>query len=104
MLLYEFGITAIAPNSENLFVTDKQFAKLKSKFSKIVLFYDNDLPGIKNMNKIHKQYPELTTVFIPRKYAAKDISDFRKKYGKNKTQELINEALTYYGKKENWGI
>lgn len=97
MCLYEFGIPAIAPNSENLFITDKQYQKLKQKYRKIFLFYDNDLPGITNANKIRKQYPDLKVIFIPRKYDAKDISDFRKKYGKKKTKQLINSALEYYG-------
>ena len=30
--------------------------KLKKRFKKIVLFYDNDLPGIHNMNKFRKQF------------------------------------------------
>ena len=97
MCLYESGIPAIAPNSENLFITDKQYQKLKQKYRKIFLFYDNDLPGITNANKIRKQYPDLKVIFIPRKYDAKDISDFRKKYGKKKTRQLINSALEYYG-------
>lgn len=91
MTLYSLGITAIAPNSENLFVTENQFDKLKSKFKTIVLFYDNDLPGISNMNKIRKQF-DIKCLWIPCKYEAKDISDFYKKYGRNKTLQLINEA------------
>jgi DNA primase len=77
MCLYEYGIPAIAPNSENLFITDKQYQKLKQKYRKIFLFYDNDLPGITNANKIRKQYPDLKVIFIRRKYDAEDISDFR---------------------------
>ena len=46
MTLYEFGITAIAPNSENLFVTPAQYEKLKTKFKNILIVYDNDLAGI----------------------------------------------------------
>jgi hypothetical protein len=105
MCLYEFGVIAIAPCSENLFITPKQYEKLKEKFKHIILCYDNDLPGVQNMRKIHKQYPELKIVFIPRHFEAKDISDFRKKYGKNKTQELIDTAKEYYfGKETNRSI
>lgn len=95
MLLYELGITAIAPNSENLFVTDSQLDRLKQKFKNIVVGYDNDLPGIEGMNRIKRIHPELKFVFIPRKYEAKDISDFYKKYGKDKTLELINKAKEF---------
>ena len=96
MCLYEYGIPAIAPNSENLFVTDKQFEKLKKAFKHIILFYDNDCAGVTGMNKIRKQHPEVISMFIPRKYEAKDLSDFRKKYGVKKTQELINAAKQCY--------
>jgi len=35
MILYEYGIPAIAPISENLFMTKKQYEKLKEKFKNI---------------------------------------------------------------------
>ena len=38
MTLYGLGITAIAPNSENIFITEAQYANLKTKFKHIVLF------------------------------------------------------------------
>lgn len=98
MVLYEYGIPAIAPNSENLFVTENQYLRLKSKFKHILVLYDNDLAGIKGMNRIKKNYPEIKVAFIPRKYEAKDISDFRKRYGDKKTLQLINEAKNYYFK------
>lgn len=98
MVLYEFNIPAIAPNSETLFISDKQLEKLKSKFKNIIVFYDNDCAGISGMNKIKKNHKDLKYVFIPRKYEAKDISDFYKKYGKEKTQKLINSAIEYYVK------
>ena len=98
MTLYGLGITAIAPNSENLFITEAQYKKLKTKFKHIVLFYDNDLPGIQCMRRIKKAYPELAVMYIPRSYEAKDISDFRKKYGEEKTLKLIKQAKEYYFK------
>lgn len=98
MLLHEFNIPAIAPNSEVLFVTDAQLNKLKTKFKHIIVVYDNDFAGIENLSKIHKAHPELIVTFIPRKYEAKDISDFYKKYGKEKTQILINAAIERYVK------
>lgn len=92
MTLYSLGITAIAPNSENLFLTESQFNKLKTRFKHIVLFYDNDKAGIHNMNKFKK---EVDCVWIPRKYDVKDISDFYAKYGREETIKLIE-----YGKKK----
>lgn len=91
MCLYSLGVPALAPNSENLFLTQNQYDKLKKRFKKIVLFYDNDLAGVHNMNKFRKQF-DVYCRWIPRKYGAKDISDFYKMYGREKTIELIKSA------------
>lgn len=105
MTLYSCDkIPAIAPISENCFLTETQYAKLKSKFNKIILFYDNDLAGIENMNKIRKKFPDVHVLFIPRHYKAKDISDFYKMYGRTKTLELIEKAKNYVSEKENRSI
>lgn len=96
MLLYELGIPAIAPSSENSFITDIQYNKLKNKFKNILVLYDNDLPGIQGLKRIRKIYPDIKVSFIPRDYKAKDVSDFYKKYGKEKTLELINKAKKVY--------
>ena len=96
MCLYEFGIPAIAPNSENLFLTEAQYNRIRKKYNKCIVLYDNDLAGVSNMNKIRKQYSEISVAFIPRKYGAKDISDFRALYGKKRTIELLENAKNYY--------
>lgn len=93
MCLYSLGISAIAPNSENLFIADTILERLKSKFKYIIVLYDSDLPGIQNMCKIKKKRPELIYFYIPRHYNAKDISDFYKKYGKDKTLEFVKDNL-----------
>lgn len=96
MALYEFGISAIAPCSENLFVTKSQYESLKAHYKHIFLLYDNDLPGINAMRKIRKQFPEVTCLMLHRE-DAKDFSDYRKAFGYRKTLELINKAKEYYG-------
>lgn len=100
MVLYEYGITAIAPCSENVFVTDSQYEKLKTKFNRIYINYDNDEPGIKAMCKIKKQFRDLKVIFLPRHGGDKDISDFRKAHGDKRTRELINNVKNYYGKNQ----
>lgn len=90
-VLYGFGIPAVAPISENLFLTDSKYNKLKERFGKILLAYDNDIPGIHNMRMIRQKY-EVSPIWIPRHYKAKDISDFYALYGRDKTLELIEEA------------
>lgn len=93
MCLSSFGIPAIAPNSENLFISDKMLEDLKRRFKYIVVFYDNDIAGLRNMIKIRKKHPELYYFWIPRKYNAKDISDFYKEYKRCKTLEFIKESI-----------
>lgn len=94
-LLSTLGIPAVAPNSETQFVSDKLLDEFRERFKNIVLLYDSDLTGVKFMNKIRKQHPDLIVCMIPRKYGAKDISDFYQKYGKNKTIEGIKEYINY---------
>lgn len=90
MSLYEFGITAIAPNSENLFLTEAQYEKIKRRFKSIYLLYDKDLPGVKSANKIRKKFKDLTVLLMPK---VKDFTDYVKKYGLMKTFKLIEEWL-----------
>ena len=95
MLLSSLGIPAVAPNSETQFVSEKLLEELKERFKNIVLLYDSDLTGVRFMNKIRKQYHDLIVCMIPRKYEAKDISDFYQKYGRSKTIEVIKEYINY---------
>lgn len=95
MCLYSCGITACAPNSENLFIPDKVLEDLKNRFENIVVLYDNDRPGLYNMAKIRKEHPELTYVFIPKRYGSKDISDFYKDYGRKETLNLIKTFILW---------
>ena len=93
MALWAYKINAIAPTSENLFIPDKMLEELKTRFKRIVVFYDNDLPGVSGLNKIKKLHPELLYFFIPRKLGAKDFSDLRKKYGFHNTKKIITKFL-----------
>ena len=96
MCFHELGIPACAPNSENAFVSDSVLENLKARFKHIIVFYDNDIPGIHNMRKIKAVHPELTYFYIPRKYKVKDFSDFYKKYGRQETLATINKELKKY--------
>lgn len=100
MCLYSLGINAIAPNSENLFISDSVLEDLKKRFKYIVVFYDNDLPGLQNMQKIKNKHKELNYFYIPRHYKAKDISDFHKEYGRDKTLKFIKESILKFKKYE----
>lgn len=99
LCLYSCGITACAPNSENLFISDAMLEELKSRFENIVVFYDNDRPGLYNMAKIRREHPELVFVYIPKEYGSKDISDFYKDYGRKETLNLIKKFVLWLKEK-----
>lgn len=90
-----FGINAVAPNSETLFITDKQLEEFKSRFKHILVLYDNDRPGKHNLWKIRKDHPELNYFCMP-KALEKDFTDTIAKYGVEKMRELINEFKSSY--------
>ena len=88
MALHEFGITAVAPNSENIFLTEAQYKKLKLRFNVIYLLYDRDLPGVRSANKIRKKFPGIKVLLMPK---TKDFTDYVKKYGTLNTLNLIEQ-------------
>lgn len=96
MALWEFGIIAVAPNSENLFLTEKQYAKLKLNFKKVFLLYDLDLAGIKASKRIRKEFPDIQILFMPYKSKCKDFSDYVKKHKTTTVFKLIDKAKEYY--------
>ena len=95
MAMYEFGISAVSPNSETLFVDDKKLEEFKQRFKHILVIYDNDKPGLHNMWLIRKQYPELNYYFMPW-YLAKDFTDSIKLVGKENMKEYVDEFLKEY--------
>ena len=99
MCLYEYGIPAIAPCSENMFLTDSQYNKLKGRYEHIGLLWDIDLPGISAANKIRKKHPDINVMFLPIKGPDKDFSDYRHAHGHRKTIELIEQTKAYYEEK-----
>ena len=93
--LYEFGIPAVSPNSETLFIDDKKLEEFKKRFKHILVIYDNDRPGLHNMWLIRKQYPELNYYFLPW-YLSKDFTDSIKLVGVENMKEYVNEFMTNY--------
>lgn len=62
MTLYNLGIPAIAPISENCFLSKAQYHRLKERFKHIILLYDNDRPGLRAMISIKKKFPEVIPI------------------------------------------
>ena len=89
------GISAVAPQSETQFISDTILEDLKQRFEKIVLLFDSDLTGVHYTNVLRRKYDFLIPCIIPRRYEAKDISDFYKKYGRIETIEFIKKSFKY---------
>lgn len=100
MALYAYGISAISPNSEHLFISDNILENLKKRFEHIIVLYDQDRAGKYNLAKVRRNHPELDYFVIPKQYNAKDFSDLRKIYGFEETKKLILQVLEYF--KQKW--
>ena len=79
MTLYSAGYAAIALQSEMQVPPEKIIESLKTRFTDIIVLYDNDYkkesnPGQMMANKICDKYG-LVNVCIPSKYESKDPSD-----------------------------
>lgn len=93
--LASINIPAIAPNSEHLFIPEDCLQELKNRFKYIIIFYDNDIPGIQGMCKIKKKFPELNYFYIPRYLNVKDFSELYSFYGRSYTINLVKQYLEW---------
>lgn len=96
MVLKNFGYTAIATQGETANIPRAIFEHLSLRFDKIVMFYDNDHAGIEGAKKLSEKF-NINYVYIPKHYldiyGIKDISDFRKEMGVEKTKELLKQLF-----------
>ncbi len=92
-VLKRLGYTAIAPPSESTIIPEKIMDFLWASFDNIVIFYDNDQPGIDYANKMIELYPGLSGVYIPNTYPEKDIAEFIETYKLEETKKLVKKLL-----------
>lgn len=92
MCLYEMGIPAVSPSSESTFIPDKALEVLKKRFKRILICFDRDNPGIKNMRKISLK-TGLKCFLVHKKFRAKDISDAVKNNGFEEIKQWLNKIL-----------
>lgn len=90
------GFDSISPNSETTFPNEKQIEEFKKRFKHILVIFDNDKPGLHNLWRIRKQYPELNYFWIPKELGAKDLTDLIKLVGLDKVKELVNQFMSNY--------
>ena len=92
MCLYEMGYYAISPSSESTFIPDKALNLLKKRFKRILLCFDRDKAGCKNMRKICLK-TGLNGFLVHKKYHSKDISDAVKNNGFETIKNWLNESI-----------
>jgi hypothetical protein len=92
MCLYEMGYTAISPSSESTFLTPDVIDDLKLRFKRILICFDRDVSGIKNMRKISLK-TGLNGFLVHKKWKAKDISDAVKLNGFEIIKNWLKETL-----------
>lgn len=87
------GYNAISMQGEGYIPKNVVVSELLNRAKKIVILYDNDDTGIKRGKFIHELFNGSLNFVIDKSYGVKDISDFREKYGKDATINLINNFL-----------
>jgi len=99
MCLDTFGIPSIAPIAESVILPEDIIEIVKHRFTNVVSLMDYDNTGIHNAWIMRKLYGIKPLFFAEKVWGrklgyrkAKDFSDFRKLYGKEETQKLINYA------------
>ena len=74
------------------FIPEDKLEELKRRFKEVLIFFDNDSPGITSAAKYAAKY-DLQYTYVPEEYPEKDITDFYKKYKKERTKILIDSVL-----------
>jgi DNA primase len=87
------NIECIAPDSENTMLGESIMSKLKSKYSKIIVLFDNDEPGIKAAERYKTKYG-INNIILD---MSKDLSDSVKDHGvetvRDKLFPLLKQVL-----------
>ena len=81
-------IPAIAMCSESCIASEDLINDLKSRYSKILVFLDNDEAGQKAMKSYYEKY-NLSCFMLPLETNHKDISDYIEDHGLNKFKTLL---------------
>jgi len=94
-VLYLLGYSSIAPQSESQLIDNEFVNSLRKRFTNIILFYDNDNPGIEG-SKRNALVNNLPEIFIPKVYDVKDIAEFIEKFGIEATKNFLDAVINGY--------
>jgi len=80
---------SIAPDSENSMIAESVIIKLKTKYKKVIVLFDNDEAGIKAMLRYKERY-DLDFINLG---FEKDLSDTVKAYGVDFTRDVLLKLI-----------
>jgi DNA primase len=92
MCLHEMGYNAISPSSESTFIPEKALNALFRRFKRILICFDRDVAGIRNMRKVSLK-TGLKCLIVHKKWHAKDISDAIKLNGFETIKNWLDNEL-----------
>ena len=93
MVLYEMGISAIAPSSESSFIPDTVLNDLLKRFKRVLILFDRDVTGVQQSRKISLK-TGLESILVPKRLKAKDISDAVASNGFETTKNEMLKIIT----------
>lgn len=98
MVFEGLGYNAISIQNEGIIIPDKIIEYLNIYYKRIYVFYDNDYDKQKNWGqlaakKLISEHPHLLNRKIDGRYKVTDISDFIKKYDKEKTINILKQLI-----------
>lgn len=82
------GVPAIALQGEGYGMSDTAINELKTRFKKVYICLDNDKAGLLD-SKILATKTGFINIILPQFEGGKDLSDYRKLYGKEQFNKLI---------------
>lgn len=98
MVLYEMGYTAISPASETTFIPMNVLELLKTRFKRLLLCFDRDIPGCKSAIKLYNK-TKIKPFLVHKKFKAKDISDAVKRNGFIQVKNWLDYELQQFRNK-----
>jgi len=97
MVMYRFGVTAVAPQGEGMLFKESWMEIIREKFDNIYILMDNDSAGMRSMVKYRQAYPYIQCMMYP-KELCKDTAEFVEKLDNNQAEvvyQRIEKGLTF---------
>lgn len=84
------GFSAFAPQGEDVYLPEEIIEDLNSRFERIIIYYDNDIPGIRASKKM-SELLGYENLYIPKdSFETKDPFDYASLYSIQNFKKLIN--------------